>query len=824
MSWFLNRKISAKIIIGFVIVAVISSVVGYIGVSNIQAVDANDTILYQNMTVPVRIMGDVSTSYQKFRANIREMLVSVTEEEIMEQYGEINARLDEIDAFNVQFEALIIDDSVKKEFDAYTASWEKFMPLMRDATEEARQGNMETVIARMQTGEPLMVASGDVQSWIEQLKVMIEEAAADQVALNTEIANKAVRSMYVFIGIAIALALLLGWFISRIISKPLVILKNEANKLALGDTDVQIKQKTKDEIGELMGAFALMVANTKEQANHAEKIARGDTDIEIELKSDKDFLSKAMKDIVESVRKLVAESANLTEAAIKGDLTVRGDASKFEGGYKSIVDGVNDTLDAIVNPLDVAIEFLTVIEAGEVNKKIPNADKYMGYYGVMAEKLNGVIDVLRSMLGEIEKVSVEAVDGNLKYRADSSKLQGGYAEIVMGVNNILDEVIIPINEATEVMEDMAKGNMKAKVEGNYKGDHAAIKEALNSMGGHIDEYITEISENLSDMANKDLTCGIEREYLGDFSKLKDSINFIIGQFNSVLLEIKESAQQVESAADQVASSSQILSQGSTEQASAIEEISASVTQVAEQTKENATNSNKANDLSSKAKSDAENGDKQMIEMIGAMNEIKESSANIAKIIKVIDDIAFQTNILALNAAVEAARAGEHGKGFAVVAEEVRNLAARSASAAKETTDMIDSSIKAVEEGYKMANETAGALGKIVEGVTDAVEIVGMIAEASNEQADAVNEINSGVEQISQVTQSNTATAEESASASEEMAGQAQMLKSMIEEFKLKGAGTKKMISNVRSLPKLQSPIDKELELEISLNDSNFGKY
>ncbi len=824
MSWFLNRKISAKIIIGFVIVAVISSVVGYIGVSNIQAVDANDTILYQNMTVPVRIMGDVSTSYQKFRANIREMLVSVTEEEIMEQYGEINARLDEIDAFNVQFEDLIIDDSVQKEFDSYTASWEKFMPLMRDATEEARQGNMETVIARMQTGEPLMVASGDVQSWIEQLKVMIEEAAADQAALNTEIANKAVRAMYIFIGLAIALALLLGWFISSIISKPLVILKNEANKLALGDTDVQINQKTKDEIGELMGAFALMVANTKEQANHAEKIARGDTDIEIELKSDKDVLNKAMKDIVESVKSLVAEAGNLTEAAIKGDLKVRGDASKFEGGYKSIVDGVNDTLDAIVNPLDVAMEYLVLLENGEAKEMIPDSDKYLGYYGVLVEKLNGVFGVLLSMLEEIEKVSVEAIEGNLKYRADPSKVKGGYAGIVTGVNDILDAVIMPINEATEVMEDMAKGNMKAKVEGDYKGDHAAIKEALNSMGGHIDEYITEISENLSDMANKDLTCGIEREYLGDFSKLKDSINFIVGQFNSVLLEIDEAAQQVESAADQVASSSQILSQGSTEQASAIEQISASVTQVAEQTKENATNSNKANELSSKAKSDAENGDKQMIEMIGAMNEIKESSANIAKIIKVIDDIAFQTNILALNAAVEAARAGEHGKGFAVVAEEVRNLAARSASAAKETTDMIDSSIKAVEEGYKMANETAGALGKIVEGVTDAVEIVGMIAEASNEQADAVNEINSGVEQISQVTQSNTATAEESASASEEMAGQAQLLKGMIEEFKLKGAGTKKMISNVRNLPKLQSPINKELELEISLNDSNFGKY
>ncbi len=824
MSWFLNRKIGVKIIIGFVIVAAISSVVGYVGVSNIKTVDNNDTVLYEKMAVPIEIMGNVSTAFQRTRVNIRHMILELDAEEKNLQYDNIQTRIDEISNMNSDIEELIISKEVKTAFDDYKVAWNRFVPLMLNVGQDVANGETESVIRLLKEDGELGLASRAFQDAIEVVVPLLGEEASNQAALNTEIANKAVSSMYIFIGVAILLALLLGWFISNIISKPLVILRDASNKLALGDTDVNIMQKTKDEIGELMGAFAVMVGNTKEQAKNAQRIAKGDLDMTIELKSDKDVLGKSMEDIIESLRNLVAESANLTEAAIKGDLKVRGDASKFEGGYKSIVDGVNDTLDAIVNPLDVAMEFLAALESGEAKGLIPDADQYLGYYGVLVEKLNGVVSVLLSMLGEIDKVTVESIKGNLEYRADPSKLKGGYAGIVSGVNDILDAVLMPIKEATDVLEEMAKGNMKAKVEGDYKGDHATIKEALNSMSGHIDGYIEEISENLSDMASKDLTCGIEREYLGDFIKLKDSINFIIGQFNSVLLEIKESAQQVESAADQVASSSQILSQGSTEQASAIEQISASVTQVAEQTKENATNSNKANELSSKAKSDAENGNGQMTEMLRAMNEIKESSANIAKIIKVIDDIAFQTNILALNAAVEAARAGEHGKGFAVVAEEVRNLAARSASAAKETTDMIDSSIKAVEEGYKMANETAGALGKIVEGVTDAVEIVGMIAEASNEQADAVNEINSGVEQISQVTQSNTATAEESASASEEMAGQAQLLKGMIEDFKLKGAGTKKMISNVRNLPKLQSPIEKELELDISLNDSNFGKY
>ncbi len=372
---------------------------------------------------------------------------------------------------------------------------------------------------------------------------------------------------------------------------------------------------------------------------------------------------------------------------------------------------------------------------------------------------------------------------------------------------------------------MSNGNLGARVLGEYKGDHAIIKTALNSTGETIQGYIEEISNILEFMADKDLTCGIEKEYLGDFIKLKDSINYILEKFNHILSEINASAEQVENGANQVASSSQNLSQGSSEQAGSVEEISASITQMAEQTKENASNATKANELSIKAKEGAQNGNTQMSEMLKAMNEIKDSSKNISNIIKVIDEIAFQTNILALNAAVEAARAGEHGKGFAVVAEEVRNLAARSAKAANETTELIDNTINKVDDGYKIANETAVALEQIVTGVANTEEIVSMIADASSEQANAITEINRGIEQISQVTQSNTATAEESASASEEMAGQAQMLKGSIQEFKLKNA-TKNLSGNSINVKKLDEPESERVKanLDITLDDDSFGKY
>ena len=277
-----------------------------------------------------------------------------------------------------------------------------------------------------------------------------------------------------------------------------------------------------------------------------------------------------------------------------------------------------------------------------------------------------------------------------------------------------------------------------------------------------------------------------------------ALQTLVEKINQTLLQVRTAVDEVSSGTSQIADASQSLSQGATETAASLEEISASATQIGQQAKHNAETATQANALASSAKTAAETGSHRMQGLNSSMAAITESSAQIAKIIKTIDDIAFQTNILALNAAVEAARAGRHGKGFAVVAEEVRSLAARSAKAARETADLIEGSKSRVDEGNRMARETAEALAEIVDGIVKVGDLVGEMAAASNEQAQGIAQISQGLGQIDQVTQQNTATAEETAAAAEELSGQADELRSLTNQFKLKGGHTSESHGSART--------------------------
>ena len=345
-------------------------------------------------------------------------------------------------------------------------------------------------------------------------------------------------------------------------------------------------------------------------------------------------------------------------------------------------------------------------------------------------------------------------------------------------------ILRPVAKITKASQTIANGNFLIQVPRKTKDEIGELGATFEKMANTFKSYIEEINDRLARLAEGDLRCEIDREYIGQFSTIKDSINTIGQMLNSTMHEVAAASVQVSSGAKQVADSSQAMAQSSTEQAASVGVLSGSIAEVADRTKINAAKADEAAKLADTIKINAEKGSRQMDEMISAVKDISDASQSIGKIMKTIDDIAFQTNILALNAAVEAARAGQHGKGFAVVAEEVRNLASKSADAAKDTGTMIQNSMDKAKLGTQIANETAASLSEIVTGINNSTQLISEIARSSEEQSIGITQINIGIDQVEQVVHQNSASAQESAAASEEMSAQSNLLQSLISQFKL----------------------------------------
>ena len=591
MKKFRDMKITAKLVIGFVLVALIAAVVGVFGVYFTTTIKNADEKLYEDNTLGVSYVADANVAYQRIRFTGLKMLLDPTylkdgTDAVNSYISTVNDSMNKYKERELTNEDKTLYDAYQDDLSVYQNNLQKFMDAMA-------KGDTKTA-SDLVSGD-LFEAGNKLQESADALFKYNITLAKERNDSNVQLAS---RALLIMIGIIIAgviFAVILGAVIAKIISGPVNKMVEAADKLTLGDVDVNIDVNSKDEIGKLAESLKAMIVNIRAQAKAAERIATGDLTVKVAVRSEKDLLGQKLYELVE-------------------------------------------------------------------------------------------------------------------------------------------------------------------------------------------------------------------------------------KNNEVLSNISIASEQVAAGSKQVSDSSIALSQGATEQASSIEELTASLEEISSQTKLNAQNANQANELAEVAKNTAVEGNSQMKAMQAAMDEINVSSANISKIIKVIDEIAFQTNILALNAAVEAARAGQHGKGFAVVAEEVRTLAARSAQAAKETTDMIEGSITKVEAGTKIANDTAEALTKIVEDVAKAATLVADIATASNEQATGIAQINQGIMQVSQVVQTNSATAEESAAASEELSSQAELLKESVGKYTLRTERYTPTGKFDELSPEVRKMLEGMSDKNESFNDSGTGRH
>jgi methyl-accepting chemotaxis protein len=601
----------------------------------------------------------------------------------------------------------------------------------------------DATFAEAQKTRELMGSASEKLAKVIQLNVKLAEDTLTQA--NASAASSTIWIIGTILAGVVAMVVL-GVFLARSISKVLRNLIGEAKRLSEAAVEGKLQTRGNPDLVSLEfrpivegvnATLDAVIGPLNVAAEYVDRISKGDIPKPITDNYNGDFneIKNNLNQCIDAVNRLVADAGLLAKAAVEGKLQTRADASKHEGDFQKIVKGVNDTLDAVIGPLNVAAKYVDNISKGAIPAKI--TDTYNGDFNTIKNNLNQCIDALTGLLAEGATLAEAADQGRLDTRADDSQFQGKYRELVQGMNKTLEGFATPMADIGEVLKRLAR---------------------------------------------KDFSQGVETEYPGAYGELRDNVNMVVEAIRSAVEQISESANQFAEGSRVIAESSQSLASGSQEQSSSVQQVTASIEELSRSVQGVKDNAHEADKVSKETGELAEQGAQAVRKSGEAMELIKTSSDQIAEISQVISEIAGQTNLLALNAAIEAARAGEHGMGFAVVADEVRKLAERANQAAGEITKLIKESSSRVQEGGKLSQETEEALKKIVSGVQSTAAKIGEIATATVQQASNSEEVSKAIQGISQVTEQSAAGSEEMASSSEQLGAQAQALRDLVGQF------------------------------------------
>jgi methyl-accepting chemotaxis protein len=545
-------------------------------------------------------------------------------------------------------------------------------------------------------------------------------------------------------------------------------------------------------------------------ANYVDRISKGDIPTKITENYNGDFntIKNNLNACIEAVNKMAVDANMLSQAAVEGKLSTRADASQHQGDFRKIVEGVNHTLDAVIGPLNVAAGYVDKFAKGSIPAKI--TESYSGDFNIIKNNLNACVDALNLLVSDANMLAQAAQDNKLDTRADVTKHWGDYRKVVEGVNGTLDTVM------DKNAADAAEKAKEAQVLSNAVEETQGIIE--NAKAGDLSSRVP--------MAGK----------TGAIASLCDGVNALMDKMTEVIVQVRDAGETINTAAGEISSGNNDLSQRTEQQASSLEETAASMEELASTVKNNTENAKQANQLAIAASGIAVKGGEVVSQVVNTMSAINTSAKKIEDIISVIDGIAFQTNILALNAAVEAARAGEQGRGFAVVAGEVRNLAQRSATAAKEIKDLIADSVSKTAEGTSQVEQAGKTMTEIVSSVQRVTDIMSEITAASVEQSAGIDQVNQAVTSMDEVTQQNAALVEEAAAASESLVEQAESLMEVVSVFNLGNQAVqdrRAINSPMRTTNKTNQRTDvartinrKTLKIAVngSMNDGNWEEF